>query len=186
MRSARRRREEEAHKRKCVEEKTRDENRNRRYDEGKDVSNRHMTWWRRAWWIQIDHGSSIRGARGRRRVWRAARRAAEEARDKDGVGTAQCHAERAKGQTGRRGTRERQARRCRENALHIVMHLFATEQRQLQQPQQHLQQCLYSRPQSSSECSAGVRSLLVYDACSARPEEVRFDQTRALVWSSHR
>ena len=42
--------------------------------EDNDVSNRHMTWWRRAWWIGIDNGSSMRTARGRRRVLRAARR----------------------------------------------------------------------------------------------------------------
>ena len=54
----------------CVEKKkemnsTREEN---------DVSNRHMTWWRSAWWIHM------RTARDRRRIWRAARRAAEQGR----------------------------------------------------------------------------------------------------------
>ena len=49
------------------------------------VSNRHM----RAWWIWLDDGSSMRSVRGRRRVWRAAKRAAEEARDENWVGETQ-------------------------------------------------------------------------------------------------
>ena len=59
----------------CVEEKREGESRNQ-ICEDSDVSNRHMTWWRKAWWIRIDDGSNMRSARGRRRVWRAARRAA--------------------------------------------------------------------------------------------------------------
>ena len=63
--------------------------------EDKNASNRHMTWWKRAWWIRFDDGSSMRSARGRRRVWRAARRAAEQARDGDRVGKGQSPAEEA-------------------------------------------------------------------------------------------
>ena len=44
-----------------------------------EVSNRHMTWWRNAWWIRVNNGPHMRTARGRRRTWRAARRAAEQA-----------------------------------------------------------------------------------------------------------
>ena len=44
--------------------------------EENDVSNRHMTWWKNAWWIRVDSGPHLRTARGRRRIWRAARRAA--------------------------------------------------------------------------------------------------------------
>ena len=79
----------------CVEEKREGENRNQ-ICEDSDVSNRHMTWWRKAWWIRIDDGSSMRSARGRRRVWRAARRAAEQARDGDRVEETRCLAEEAK------------------------------------------------------------------------------------------
>ena len=41
--------------------------------EGNDVSNRHMTWWKNAWWIRVGNGPHLRTARGRRRTWRAAR-----------------------------------------------------------------------------------------------------------------
>ena len=60
----------------------REENGNSMHED-RDVSNRHMTWWKRGWWIRIDDGSSMRSAKGRRRVWRAPRRAAEQARDGD-------------------------------------------------------------------------------------------------------
>ena len=65
----------------CVGEE--EESRNSLYDDT-DVSNTHMARWNRSWWIRIDGGSSMRSARGRRRVWRADRRAAEEARDAEG------------------------------------------------------------------------------------------------------
>ena len=61
--------------------------------EENDVSNRHMAWWKNAWWIRIDSGPHMRTARGRRRVWRAARRAAEQARDSDRVGETQSFAQ---------------------------------------------------------------------------------------------
>ena len=88
-----------------------------------DVSNRHMTWWRNAWWIRVDSGPHMRTARGRRRVWRAARRAAEQAQDNDGVGETQSFAEEAEGETGRR-QRWEQGRTKREesNTLHVVFH----------------------------------------------------------------
>ena len=76
----------------CFREKREKENRNS-MQEDTDVPNRHMTWWRRAWWIQTDIGPSMRSARGRRRVWRADKRAAELARAGDGIGETQHQAE---------------------------------------------------------------------------------------------
>ena len=60
--------------------------------EESDVSNRHMTW------RDMDGGPHMRTARGRRRIWRAARRAAEQARDDDGVEETQSSAEEAEGE----------------------------------------------------------------------------------------
>ena len=37
----------------CVEEKRERESRNQLCEDS-DVSNRHMTWWKKAWWIRID------------------------------------------------------------------------------------------------------------------------------------
>ena len=77
--------------------------------EENDVSNRHMTWWRNAWWIRVDSGPHLRTARVRR-IWRAAR-AAEQAQDNNAVGETQRFVEEAegggrktwaKGTTGRR------------------------------------------------------------------------------------
>ena len=45
------------------------------------VSNRHMTWWHNAWWVRVNNGPHLRTARDRRRVWRAATRAAQEVRE---------------------------------------------------------------------------------------------------------
>ena len=70
--------------------------------EGNEVSNRHMTWWRNAWWIRVNHGPHMRTARGRRRTWRAARRAAEQAHDDDRVEEAQSSAEEVEGEKWRR------------------------------------------------------------------------------------
>ena len=97
-----------------------EEGTNRTYED-KDVSNRHMTWW-----IRIDDGSSMRSAGGRRRVWREARRAAQEARDGDGVGKAQHQAEEAEEEENwRRRKRERQTRQCNESTSHRVLILLA-------------------------------------------------------------
>ena len=63
--------------------------------EDNHVSNRHMTLWKRAWWMRIEDGSSMRNPRGRCRVWRAARRAGERARDEDGFEEVQRQAEEA-------------------------------------------------------------------------------------------
>ena len=84
----------------------------------------------------------MRSARGRRRVWRAARRAAEQARDGEGVGEAQDPAEEVEGKKW--GRKERLVRQCSENTLQIVLHLptmstataTATAAAAVQQPQQ--------------------------------------------------
>ena len=53
--------------------------------DGSHVSNRHMTWWRNAWWVRVNNGPHLQTARDRRRVWRAATRAAQEVRETRGV-----------------------------------------------------------------------------------------------------
>ena len=47
----------------CVKEKGGDEH--DRMSDHKDVSNRHMTWWRNARWIRVDNGPHLRTAQGR-------------------------------------------------------------------------------------------------------------------------
>ena len=101
---------------KCVEAK---KEANSMHEES-DVSKRHMTWWKNAWWIRMDSGPHMRAARGRRRIWRAARRGAEQARDNDGVGETQSFAEEAEEETGGRkkweqGTARRLPLRKRNN-----------------------------------------------------------------------
>ena len=75
------------------------------------VSNRHMTWWHNAWWVRVNTGPHLRTARDRRRVWRAATRAALEVRDtgKDAGG------EREKREQGKTEGTE-------SNTLHVVFH----------------------------------------------------------------
>ena len=78
--------------------------------EENDVSNRHMTWWRDAWWVRMNNGPHLRTARGRRKVWRAATRAARETRE-----------------TGRVAGREREewetgSKESNANDLHVVFH----------------------------------------------------------------
>ena len=104
---------------KCVEAK---KETNSMYEES-DVSNRHMAWWRNAWWIRMDSGPHMRTARGRRRIWRSARRAAEQARDNDGVGETQSFAEEAEGETGiRKKCEQGTTGRKESNTLHVVFH----------------------------------------------------------------
>ena len=105
---------------KCVEAK---KEANSMHEES-DVSNRHMTWWKNAWWIRMDSGPHMRTARGRRRIWRAARRAAEQACDDDTIQETRSLAEEAKGEKwGRKERKEGTTRQCSENILHIVLHL---------------------------------------------------------------
>ena len=91
----------------CVEAK---KEMNSMYEES-DVSNRHTTWWRNAWWVRVDNGPHLRTARGRRRAWRAATRAAREARETEQV----AGGEREKWEQGTTGRKE-------SNTLHVVFH----------------------------------------------------------------
>ena len=61
----------------CVEAK---KETNSMHEEG-HVSNRHMIWWQNAWWVRVNSGPFLRTARDRRKVWRAATRAAQEVRE---------------------------------------------------------------------------------------------------------
>ena len=66
----------------------------------------------------------MRTARGRRRICRAARRAAEQARDNDGVGETQSFVEEAEGETrGRKKLEQGTTGRKESNTLHVVFHL---------------------------------------------------------------
>ena len=96
---------------KCVEAK---KEVNSMHEEN-DVSNRHMTWWRDAWWVRMDNGPHLRTARGRRRVWRAATRAARETRETERV----AGGEREKWEQGTTGRKE-------SNTLHVVFHFPTT------------------------------------------------------------
>ena len=88
---------------KCVEEQ---KETNSMHQEN-DVSNRHMAWWRDAWWVRVDNGPHLRTARGRRREWRAAR----EARETEQV----AGGEREKWE-------QRTTARKESNTLHIIFH----------------------------------------------------------------
>ena len=99
------REEEKRTQEKCVEAK---KEANSIHEEN-DVSNGHRTWWKNAWWIRVDSEPHLRTARGRRRIWRAARRAAEQARHDGRVEETQSFAEEAEGDKWRRKERrERQ------------------------------------------------------------------------------
>ena len=91
----------------CVEEQ---KETNSMHEEN-DVSNRHMTWWRGTWWVRMDNGPHLRTARGRRRVWRAATRAARETRATGRV---------AGGETEE--WEQRATGRKESNTLHVVFH----------------------------------------------------------------
>ena len=75
------------------------------------VSNRHMTWWHNAWWVRVNNGPHLQTARDRRRVWRAATKAAQEVRDTGKV----AGGEREKREQGK-------TERTESNTLHVVFH----------------------------------------------------------------
>ena len=75
------------------------------------VSNRHMTWWRDAWWVRVNNGPHLQTARDRRKVWRAATRAAQEVRETGKVAGKERR-EWEKGETERKES----------NTLHLVIH----------------------------------------------------------------
>ena len=74
------------------------------------VSNRHMTWQRGTWWVRVDNGPHLRTARDRRKVWRAATRAARETRETGRV----AGGETEEWETGRKESNA--------NVLHVVFH----------------------------------------------------------------
>ena len=76
------------------------------------VSNRHMTWWHNAWWVRVKNGPHLQTARDRRRVWRAATRAAQEVRETGKVAGKERR-EWEKGETERKES----------NTLHLVIHI---------------------------------------------------------------
>ena len=66
----------------------------------------------------------MRTARGRRRVWRAARIPAEQARNNDGVGKTQSFAEEAEEEIGGRNRWvQEKTRREESNTLYVVFYL---------------------------------------------------------------
>ena len=77
--------------------------------EGGHVSNRHMTWWQNAWWVRVNNGPHLRTARDRRKVWRAATRAAQEVRE---TGKIAGREKRGMGETGDRKKRKQHVAHC--------------------------------------------------------------------------
>ena len=77
---------EEEGKREALGEREKEEEIVDRTCDDKDVSDRHITRWKNAWWIRVNSGPHIRSARGRRRTWRAAKQEAEQARSGNWVG----------------------------------------------------------------------------------------------------
>ena len=73
----------------------------------------------------VDDGSSMHSAKRRRRIWRAVRRAAEQARDEDQVEETQRRIEEVDRKKWERRGRETQKRQCNEGTLHLVLHLLA-------------------------------------------------------------
>ena len=71
----------------------------------------------------MDGGPHMQTARGRRRIWRAARKAAEQARDSDRVEEIRSSAEEAEGEKwGRKRREQGRNRREESNTLHVVFH----------------------------------------------------------------
>ena len=91
-------------------------------NEENDVSNRHMTWWRNAWWVRMDSGPHLRTAQGRRKV-------------------ASSHESRAGNARDRKGRRGRKGRREEKKATQMSYTLYSTIPLQQQQQQQQQQQC---------------------------------------------
>ena len=91
-----------------------------------EVSNRHMTWGRNAWWIRGNNGPHMRTARGRRRTWRAARRAAEQALMTTGSKRPRVMPKRYRERNGEEKKGERQTTQCNANTLHLVIRLPTT------------------------------------------------------------
>ena len=137
------------------------------------VSNRHMTWWHNAWWVRVNNGPHLRTARDRRRVWRAATRAAQEVRDTGKV----AGGEREKWETG---SKESNA----SNTLHIVFHLPQQQQQQArppqQQQQQHPQQCDCPCHDCNEACHRNVDLETPDPTTTMRPTMARYFTSASL------
>ena len=98
------------------------------------------------WWIRVDSGPHMRTARRRRRIWRAARTAAEQARDDGRVEETQSFAE----QTGRNGEEKEEEKDRTNSAVKTLCTQCctcqATQTQQQQQQPQHPQDCDYNDP----------------------------------------
>ena len=82
------------------------------------ASDRYMTWWRNAWWVRVNNGPHMRTARGRRRIWRAARQAAEQACQEERAGEAQGREER-EGWGARKERQQQQERQQRQQGIAV-------------------------------------------------------------------
>ena len=85
--------------------------------EGNHMSDRHMTWWRNAWWVRVNNRPHMRTVRGRRRIWRAARQAAEQACHEEWVGETQG-GEEIEGREGRKAAARAAAAAARRRIEH--------------------------------------------------------------------
>ena len=89
------------------------------------ASDRYLTWWRNAWWVRVNNGPHMRTARGRRRIWRAARQAAEQVCQEERAGEAQGREEREGG--GARKERQQQQERQQRQQRIAVEIVFLPE-----------------------------------------------------------
>ena len=102
----------------------REEDSNSMHEES-HVSNRHMTWWQDAWWVRVNNGPHLRTARDRRKVWRAATRAAQEVRETGKV--AGRDRNRRKGrQKGQKATRCTLCCTCNQQQIAFKVSSYAT------------------------------------------------------------
>ena len=107
----------------------------------------------------------MRTARGRRRIWRAARRAAEQARDSDRVEETQSQAEEAEGEKWRRKKweegepEEEKATPCTlsSTSLPLAQQLQPQQPQQHQRQQQRRQQCACSDGGNDHRCPQAER-----------------------------
>ena len=111
------------------------------------VSNRHITWWRNAWWVRVNNGPHLQTARDRRRAWRAATRAAREMR---ATQETQCES----GET----ERERPGEMERKRKQHVAHRAAPTHQHNSINP-----------TTTAAARSSCIQRLAVCDAVNASP-----------------
>ena len=100
------------------------------------VSNRHMTWWQRSWWVRIENGPHLRTARGRRRAWRAATRAAREMRVSEEAQRDSGEAERGEREKWEQGRKKKRRKQHPTRGLPLPNRKRNTSQQQQQQRRQ--------------------------------------------------